>query len=154
MNRTLTNEHQRLRHTMNLNGGAAVQCTSRVSSHNPCGLHASTCLPCGTLECFLLSMAGILLSTWGARSGFLRIVCGQCWAKLSQRDAANTQFQFEPRDYEPPVLKLCAFFCGDVICLVLWISLVFGSCWKDPTRGLQKKKTEVKFLISPHRTLS
>ena len=28
----------------NLNGCAAVQCTSHVSSHNPCELHACSCL--------------------------------------------------------------------------------------------------------------
>ena len=38
LNRTLIIENQRLRQTMNLNG-----CASRVSSHNPCGIHAVKC---------------------------------------------------------------------------------------------------------------
>ena len=44
LNRTLINEGQRLRQTMNLNGCAAVQCTSRVSSHTP-GVDVSCAMP-------------------------------------------------------------------------------------------------------------
>ena len=44
--------NQRLKQTMNLNGCAAVQFTSRVSLHNPCGIHAVHCAiqrPCVTV---------------------------------------------------------------------------------------------------------
>ena len=58
LHRTLTKENQRLRQAMNLNGCAAMQCTSRVPPYIPCGLHACTCSACGTLEGFSLPMAG------------------------------------------------------------------------------------------------
>ena len=81
-NRTLITENQRLRQTMHLNGCAAVQCSSRVSSHNPCGLHACTCLACGTLAGFLLPMAVVFeFPCWTCLCS-----CGRC--------AGNLGFQF------------------------------------------------------------
>ena len=76
LNRTLINENQRLRQTMNQNRCAAVQCTSRVSSRSSCGLHACTCLACGTLNgWFLVVYLGITF--WMVKN-------------LSTRDASNT----------------------------------------------------------------
>ena len=75
LGRTFVNENQRLRHTMNFHGCAAMQCTSRVPSHNLCGLHACTCLAFGTLASFLLPMAGFLLSKIGDN---LLDSCGEC----------------------------------------------------------------------------
>ena len=42
LNSTFINENQRLLQTLNLNCCAAVQCTARVSSHNP-RIHADNC---------------------------------------------------------------------------------------------------------------
>ena len=49
MNRTLINKNQRLKQTLDLKSVAAMQCTSRISSRNPCALHACARLACGTL---------------------------------------------------------------------------------------------------------
>ena len=84
---------------MNLNGCAAVQCTSGSCSHNPCGLHACTCLACGTLAGFLLSVAGVFRcqpgdNVLGRCGGF----CDTFWAQsLSGRDASNTLSQADPK---------------------------------------------------------
>ena len=65
LNRTFIHENQRLIQTMNLNCCAEVQCAARVFSNKLCGLHACTCLACGTLAGLLVSVAGFLWPAWG-----------------------------------------------------------------------------------------